>query len=236
MNRPFGTVARCGSDTTPRAEAREHPAARRALCPGSFDPVTNGHLDIVNRAAALYDEVFVAVFVNPSKGGLFSLDERMEMLGEVTAHLPNVSVSSFQGLTVDFCRANDIGIIVKGIRAVSDFDYEQQMAQMNYGLAGVETLFMPRIRCTRSCRRALSRTSPSGAGTSTESFRRRSQPGWSPGCATHSAECCGGTLESHADEWSFGWGHWIVLKTSSGTSKPPRPCPCRAVARWIARK
>ncbi len=132
-------------DLTQRPEPKPEntPAARRALCPGSFDPVTNGHLDIVNRAAALYDEVFVAVFVNPSKGGLFSLDERMEMLGEVTAHLPNVSVSSFQGLTVDFCRANDIGIIVKGIRAVSDFDYEQQMAQMNYGLAGVETLFMP---------------------------------------------------------------------------------------------
>ncbi|WP_147136891.1 pantetheine-phosphate adenylyltransferase [Stackebrandtia albiflava] len=113
------------------------------MCPGSFDPVTNGHLDIINRAAKLYDELFVAVFVNPSKAGLFSLDERMEMLAEVTGHLPNVSVTSFQGLTVDFCRTHGVGIIVKGVRAVSDFDYELQMAQMNYGLEGVETLFMP---------------------------------------------------------------------------------------------
>lgn len=127
----------------PEPEPSNPLAARRALCPGSFDPVTNGHLDIINRAALLYDEVFVAVFLSPSKAGLFTVDERLEMLAEVTTHLPNVSVSSFQGLTVDFCRAHDIGIIVKGIRAVSDFDYEQQMAQMNYGLAGVETLFMP---------------------------------------------------------------------------------------------
>lgn len=127
----------------PQTPAVNQPASRRALCPGSFDPVTYGHLDIINRAAQLYDELFVAVFINPSKRGLFALDERMEMLTEVTGHLPNVSITSFQGLTVDFCRTNDVGIIVKGIRAVSDFDYEQQMAQMNYGLAGVETLFMP---------------------------------------------------------------------------------------------
>jgi len=119
------------------------PAARRAVCPGSFDPVTNGHVDIIARAARIYDEVFVAVFVNPSKAGLFSLDERMEMLAEVTPQWPNVSVTSFQGLVVDFCKSNNVGVIVKGVRAVSDFDYELQMAQMNYGLAGVETLFMP---------------------------------------------------------------------------------------------
>lgn len=132
-------------DLTRRPKGRDAatPPTRRALCPGSFDPVTNGHLDIVNRAACLYDEVFVAVFINPSKPGLFTLDERIEMLSHVTGHLPNVTVSSFQGLTVDFCRAHDVGVIVKGVRAVSDFDYEQQMAQMNYGLAGVETLFMP---------------------------------------------------------------------------------------------
>jgi pantetheine-phosphate adenylyltransferase len=116
---------------------------RRAACPGSFDPVTNGHLDVVGRAAALYDEVVVAVLVNESKAGLFAIDERLEMLAEATAAYPNVSVRSFRGLLVDFCRANDIPVVIKGLRAVSDFDYELQMAQMNLGLAGVETLFMP---------------------------------------------------------------------------------------------
>lgn len=115
----------------------------RAVCPGSFDPVTNGHLDIVVRSARLYDEVVVAVLINPNKQGLFTVDERMEMLREVTADLPNVKVESFHGLLVEFCRAHDIPVIVKGIRAVSDFDYELQMAQMNYNLAGVETLFLP---------------------------------------------------------------------------------------------
>lgn len=116
---------------------------RRAVCPGSFDPVTNGHLDIVERAVQLYDEVVVAVLINPSKAGLFPVEERIELLREVTAAYPNVRVESFRGLLVDFCRANDIAVIVKGLRAVSDFDYELQMAQMNFGLAGVETLFMP---------------------------------------------------------------------------------------------
>jgi pantetheine-phosphate adenylyltransferase len=116
---------------------------RRALCPGSFDPVTNGHLDIIHRAASLYDEVVVAVFVNQSKSGLFSVDDRRDMLGEVTAQYPNVSIDTFEGLVVDYCRAHDIPVIVKGLRAVSDFDYELQMAQMNRGLAGVDTLFMP---------------------------------------------------------------------------------------------
>jgi pantetheine-phosphate adenylyltransferase len=116
---------------------------RRALCPGSFDPVTNGHLDIIARAASLYDEVVVAVFVNQSKSGLFSVDERREMLGEVTASYPNVTIDTFEGLVVDYCKVHDIPVIVKGLRAVSDFDYELQMAQMNRGLAGVDTLFMP---------------------------------------------------------------------------------------------
>jgi pantetheine-phosphate adenylyltransferase len=116
---------------------------RRAVCPGSFDPVTNGHLDVVLRAAPLYDEVVVAVLVNPSKAGLFTITERLEMLAEVTADQPNVVVRSFEGLLVDFCRANDIPVVVKGLRVASDFDYELQMAQMNWGLAGVETLFMP---------------------------------------------------------------------------------------------
>jgi pantetheine-phosphate adenylyltransferase len=116
---------------------------RRAVCPGSFDPVTNGHVDVINRAAALYDELVVAVLVNPGKAGLFSVDERMELLREAVAHLPNVTIDSFQGLLVDYCRSHDIPVIVKGLRAVSDFEYELQMAQMNRELAGIETLFVP---------------------------------------------------------------------------------------------
>jgi pantetheine-phosphate adenylyltransferase len=116
---------------------------RRAVCPGSFDPVTNGHLDIIGRAANLYDELVVAVLINKSKSSLFSVDERITMLTEVTAEYGNVRVDSFHGLLVDYCRSNQIPVIVKGLRAVSDFDYELQMAQMNRGLAGVDTLFMP---------------------------------------------------------------------------------------------
>jgi pantetheine-phosphate adenylyltransferase len=115
---------------------------RRVVCPGSFDPVTNGHLDVITRAAALYDEVIVAVSKNPSKTALFTAEERVDLLREATAKLENVRVERFEGLTVDFCRANDISTVVKGLRAVTDFDYEMQMAQMNYNQAGVETLFM----------------------------------------------------------------------------------------------
>jgi pantetheine-phosphate adenylyltransferase len=115
---------------------------RRAVCPGSFDPVTNGHLDIIGRASRLYDEVVVGVLINKSKAGLFSIDERMELLRDSTSSFGNVKIESFHGLLVDFCRANDIPVIVKGLRAVSDFDYELQMAQMNHSLAGVETIFM----------------------------------------------------------------------------------------------
>ena len=116
---------------------------RRAVCPGSFDPVTNGHVEVITRAAALYDDLVVAVLVNPGKAGFFPVEERMELLRESVADLPNVRVDSFQGLLVDYCAANDIPVIVKGLRAVSDFEYELQMAQMNRELAGVETLFMP---------------------------------------------------------------------------------------------
>jgi pantetheine-phosphate adenylyltransferase len=116
---------------------------RRAVCPGSFDPVTNGHVDVITRAAALYDELVVAVLVNPGKAGLFTVDERIELLRDAVAELPTVRVDSFQGLLVDYCRARDIPVIVKGLRAVSDFEYELQMAQMNRELAGVETLFVP---------------------------------------------------------------------------------------------
>ena len=115
---------------------------RRCVCPGSFDPVTNGHLDVVERASRLYDEVTVAVLVNTTKSGLFEVDERIEMLQEVTAGLGNVVVDSFQGLLVDYCRERDIPVVVKGLRAVSDFDYELQMSQMNNRLTGLETLFV----------------------------------------------------------------------------------------------
>ena len=115
---------------------------RRAACPGSFDPVTLGHLDIIGRASLLYDEVVVAVGMNPSKNRLFAFEERTEMLREVTAGYGNVVVDSFDGLIVDFCKAREVQVIVKGLRAISDFDYELQMAQMNHGLAGVETMFM----------------------------------------------------------------------------------------------
>ena len=116
---------------------------RRAVCPGSFDPVTNGHLDLIGRASELYDELTVAVFVNQAKSSLFSVDERRELLEEVTAQYGNVRIDSFEGLVVDYCKEHGIAVIVKGLRAVSDFDYELQMAQMNRGLAGVDTLFMP---------------------------------------------------------------------------------------------
>ncbi|WP_208611437.1 pantetheine-phosphate adenylyltransferase [Streptomyces bungoensis] len=116
---------------------------RRAVCPGSFDPITNGHLDIIARASRLYDEVYVAVMINKSKKGLFEVEERIELIREVTADYANVRVEAFHGLLVDFCKQRDIPAIVKGLRAVSDFDYELQMAQMNIGLTGVETLFVP---------------------------------------------------------------------------------------------
>ncbi|GAA2904995.1 phosphopantetheine adenylyltransferase [Actinoplanes cyaneus] len=113
------------------------------MCPGSFDPVTNGHIDIVGRASRLFDEVVVGVLINQTKSGMFTVEERLEMLSEVTAPYGNVRVMSFHGLLVDFCRDQGAEVVVKGIRAVSDFDYELQMAQMNIGLSGVETLFMP---------------------------------------------------------------------------------------------
>ncbi|WHT18107.1 pantetheine-phosphate adenylyltransferase [Crossiella sp. CA-258035] len=115
---------------------------RRAVCPGSYDPATNGHLDIIERAAGQFDEVTVAVMINKSKRGLFTVEERMDMLSEATAHLTNVRIDIFHGLLVDYCKAHDIRAIVKGLRAVSDFDYELQMAQMNHQLSGVDTLFV----------------------------------------------------------------------------------------------
>jgi pantetheine-phosphate adenylyltransferase len=114
-----------------------------ALCPGTFDPVTNGHLDIVERASRLFDTVVVAVVENPAKEPLFAPEERVTMLKEAVGGLENVEVESFSGLLVDYAARRDAKIIVKGLRAVSDFDYELQMAQMNHHLAGVETCFVP---------------------------------------------------------------------------------------------
>jgi len=109
----------------------------RVVCPGSFDPITNGHLDIIERASSLFDEVVIAVLVNQTKSSLFTVEERIEMIKEVTAKYKNVRVDSWSGLLVDFCKSNQINTIVKGLRAVSDFDYELQMSQVNLQLQGV---------------------------------------------------------------------------------------------------
>lgn len=116
----------------------------RVLYPGSFDPVHNGHMEIVETAASLFDEVVVAAMRNPQKGEpLFDLDEREDMLNECVAHLPAVRVTMFSELVVDLARSEDCDFIVKGLRAVSDFESELQMAQMNHAISGVHTLFLP---------------------------------------------------------------------------------------------
>ena len=113
-----------------------------AVCPGSFDPVTLGHIDVFERAAAQFDEVVVAVLFNPNKSGLFGVDERIAMIDEATTHLPNLRAEAGQGLVVDFVRARGLTAIVKGLRTGTDFEYEVQMAQMNKHIAGVDTFFV----------------------------------------------------------------------------------------------
>ncbi len=113
-----------------------------AVCPGSFDPVTLGHIDVFERASAQFDEVVVAILINPAKKGMFDLDERIAMLEESTSHLSNLRVESGQGLVVDFVRAQGMTAIVKGLRTGTDFEYELQMAQMNKHIAGVDTFFV----------------------------------------------------------------------------------------------
>ena len=115
---------------------------KKAVCPGSFDPITNGHLDVIERASHLFDEVVIAVLVNNSKSSLFTIEERIVLARDCVKHLPNVKVDMWSGLLVDYCRENKVDAIVKGLRAVSDFDYELQMAQMNLQLKDVDTLLM----------------------------------------------------------------------------------------------
>jgi pantetheine-phosphate adenylyltransferase len=113
-----------------------------ALCPGTFDPVTNGHIDVVGRAASMFDHLVVGVLENPSKTPLFALPERVALLEEAVREFPNARVASFGGLLVDYARAQGANVIVKGLRAVSDYEYEIQMAQMNQRIGDIDTLFM----------------------------------------------------------------------------------------------
>jgi pantetheine-phosphate adenylyltransferase len=115
---------------------------KRAVCPGSFDPITYGHLDIIERASKQFDEVIVAVFANRKKDGLFSVEERLELIAANVARYGNVKVDSGSGLLVDYCKVKEVDVIVKGLRAVTDFDYELQMAQVHTQASGVETMFM----------------------------------------------------------------------------------------------
>ena len=114
-----------------------------ALCPGSYDPPTNGHIDVIQRTAGLFDRVIVAVVTNPVKKPMFSEQERVDLLQRSLSGIENVEYAVFSGLLVDFAEEQGIDVIVKGLRAVTDFDYELQMAQMNRGLTGVETFFIP---------------------------------------------------------------------------------------------
>ena len=115
---------------------------KRAVCPGSFDPITYGHLDIIERASKQFDEVIVAVFANRKKEGLFTPQERIDLIAANVVAYKNVTVAIDDGLLVDYCKVNSVDVIVKGLRAVTDFDYELQMAQVHTQASGVETMFM----------------------------------------------------------------------------------------------
>ena len=114
-----------------------------ALCPGSFDPPTNGHIDVIERASRYFETVVVAVIANPSKQPLFTLEERSDLLRDALTHVDNIEITSFDGLLVDFAKDRELGVVVKGLRAISDFEYELQMAQMNSNLLPeLDTMFM----------------------------------------------------------------------------------------------
>jgi pantetheine-phosphate adenylyltransferase len=115
----------------------------RAVVPGSFDPITNGHLDVIRRARVIFDEVVVAVGANSSKRYLFEPAERLALVREATADIEGVTVEPLSGLLVDFCRFHDVGAVVKGARAATDFDFEVGMARMNHSLTGIETVILP---------------------------------------------------------------------------------------------
>ncbi len=116
---------------------------RLALCPGTFDPITNGHVDIIERAARVFDRVFVTLFPNPEKRALFSVEERLDMIRDAVRGLPNVAVEAYDGMVTEYARERGIGVVIRGLRAVSDFEYEFQMAQMNMRLhPELETFFM----------------------------------------------------------------------------------------------
>jgi pantetheine-phosphate adenylyltransferase len=115
----------------------------KILIPGSFDPPTNGHIDVINRCSKIFSEIIVGVVVNPSKDSLFTRNERSEMLENIFQEKENIKVESFEGLLVDFASKKSVDAIVKGLRAMTDFDYEFQMAQANSTLAGYETIFIP---------------------------------------------------------------------------------------------
>lgn len=114
-----------------------------AICPGSFDPPTNGHVDVIRRSASIFDKVVVAVIRNPSKSAMFTSEERVEMLRALFSDEPKVEVDSFEGLLVDFAEARGVDVIIKGLRAITDFDYELAMAQMNHNLSDIDTVFIP---------------------------------------------------------------------------------------------
>lgn len=117
--------------------------ARIAVCPGSFDPITYGHLDIINRAAKVFDEIYVVVLNNSSKKPLFTVEERIDLISRVTKHIPNAKADSFQGLLVDYAKSVNANAIIRGLRAVSDFEYEMQITSMNRVLDDeIETFFI----------------------------------------------------------------------------------------------
>lgn len=114
-----------------------------AICPGSFDPPTNGHVDVIRRSASIFDKVVVAVIRNPSKSAMFTSEERVEMLRALFSDEPKVEVDSFEGLLVEFAESRGVDVIIKGLRAITDFDYELAMAQMNHNLSDIDTVFIP---------------------------------------------------------------------------------------------